>query len=265
MCGIIFFWKTIKYQKKCLKTLKLQVKFKKIMKKTIILLLIVGAIICKPLYAQKYVGGFGFFSGGVSAPFSNSVQTKLQSPQLFGNTFKFSSPGVHYGGKGFAVLGNTLIGGGGGGSYISGSSPVGEATLSYGAGFFNVGYLIHNKEKSKVFVLGGIGGGGGSFKIINTGITPMRLENNQEIPANENREVSTGGFGFEFVVGGHYRIIGKSTDEGNGGLLLGLIAGVNYFPTQTWKLNTTETAVSGLKSLSNFYVGVTFGMGGGSN
>lgn len=220
-----------------------------------------------PLMAQNKAnnGGFGYFRGGVGMPLGNQVQNRLKEANMFGNQFKLSTPGVHLGGQGFGIINRFIIGGGGYSTTITGSNDLGETTYSIGAGFFNFGYLLIKKESTNLFAFAGIGGGGGNLKIKNTGSLTMALATNQQIPVNENRKINSGGFGFEFGVGYNRVLINKTEQNIKGGFMLGLVAGINYFPTQEWKFEANETKVSNMGNLSSVYIGITIGGGGSSN
>lgn len=218
------------------------------------------------LSAQDRRGGMGFFEAGVDIPFSSKVETRLQNVGLLGANFLFDSPGLHFGGRGFGMFNRFMIGGGGYATTMSGTNNAGEATLSVGAGFFNFGYKFVDRERTLAYVFGGVGGGGGNLRVKNTGGVTMAFAANQQIPSGENRLVNGGGFGFEAGLGINQLIIRNDDEEGGyGGFMLGLIAGINYFPSGTWKFEANETNVTGLGNLSSFYVGITIGGGGFEN
>lgn len=212
--------------------------------------------------AQQSSGGFGHFIAGVGMPFSGQVQTRMQDPAMFGSNFSFNTPGLYLGGQGLGVFNRFLMGGGGGGVSMNGSTPIGEVEYSMGAGFFNFGYILVQKGSTNLYAFGGIGGGGGNLRIKNTSDTvTMRLASNQMIPAGENRKINGGGLGFEFGIGLN-RFMMKSNDENRcSGFMLGLIAGVKLFPGQNWVFEANESKVNNLGNASSFYVGITIGGG----
>lgn len=229
------------------------------MKKGLILLLLSLGIIS--VNAQSN-GGFGYFEVGVAGMGNTKVQERLQGASLLGNGFTFNTPGIHIGGRGLAVFGNFLIGGGGYANTFNGSTNVGEASLGAGGGFFNLGYFLMKKPKTQLYTFAGFGGGGGTLKVINRSGITMNFAQNQTIAANENREISQGGFGFEFGVALNQFVIGGSEDGESGGFLVGLIAGGNFFPSSEWEFEANETKVTNMGNMSSFYVGITIGGGG---
>lgn len=210
-------------------------------------------------------GGFGFFEAGVAGNTNTKVQSRLQGATLLGNGFTFNSPGIHIGGRGLAVFGRFLMGGGGYANSFSGSTNTGDAKLSIGGGFFDVGYFLMKKPQTQLYAFGGFGGGGGSLKVTNNSAQTMSFAQNQMIAANENREINQGGFGFEFGVGLNQFVIGGKDDSGSGGFMVGLIAGANFFPSSEWKFEANETNVTNMGNMGSFYVGITIGGGGFSN
>lgn len=215
--------------------------------------------------AQKGEGGFGYFSAGIGGHIGNDVETRLQSAALFGNTFNLPATGLNFGGKGFGIFSRFIIGGGGYGTSVSASTANGEAELSSGAGFFNFGYLFVKKKKTLFYGFGGIGGGGSTLSIKNTGAVTLAFAANQQIPTGETRKISSGGFGFEAGIGVQQLVISKGDDGERGGFMIGLVAGINYFPSQDWRFEANDTKVSNMGNLSSFYVGITIGGGGISN
>lgn len=210
-------------------------------------------------------GGFGFFEAGIAGNTNNKVQSRLQGATLLGNNFTFSTPGLHIGGRGLAVFGDFLMGGGGYGSSFTGSTEAGEASLSIGGGFFDVGYLLMKKNRTHLYTFVGFGGGGGSLKVTNTSALTMSFAQNQTIASGENRKIEQGGFGFEFGVGLNQFVIGGGDDGGSGGFMVGLIAGANFFPSSEWEFEANETKVTNMGNMGSFYIGITIGGGGLSN
>lgn len=218
-------------------------------------------IAANTINAQTNQGGFGYFSAGIGGQLSNNVEKRLQGPAVFGADFNLPAVGQHFGGRGFGIFNRFILGGGGYGTSVSGSSSNGEAKLSTGAGFFNFGYLFVKKEKTLFYGFGGIGGGGSTLEVKNTGAGTLDFAPNQQVPTGEMRKISAGGFGFEAGIGIQQMVISKSNNEGRGGFMIGLVAGVNYFPAQDWRFKANDTKVNGLGSLSSFYVGITIGSG----
>jgi hypothetical protein len=222
-------------------------------------------VLAHTVLAQKYEGGFGYFNAGIGGHLNKSIETRLQGTTLFGNTFNFSSIGRTMGGKGFSIFSNFLIGGGGYGTTVLGNTSNGEVKLSTGGGFFNFGYLFVKKERTFMYGFGGIGGGGSTLEIKNTGTVTLDFGTNQQIPTGEKRKIKAGGFGFEAGIGVQQLIKGKGDNTSRSCFMLGLVAGINYFPAQDWRFETNDTKVSGMGNLSSFYVGITIGGGGISN
>lgn len=230
------------------------------MKRILIIIFCVGFAL--PAFSQlKASGGFGYFVAGVSGTANTKIQTRLQSATLLGNGFSFNTPGLHFGGRGYGVFGKFLMGGGGYGSSFSGTTNAGEAKLSVGGGFFNVGYFIVQKPTTYLYAFGGFGGGGGSLKVINNSQLTMSFDQNQNVPSGENRKISQGGFGFELGVGFNKMVIGSISESGGSGFMVGLIAGINFFPSDDWEFEATKTNVTNMGNMSSFYIGLTIGGG----
>lgn len=219
--------------------------------------------LCVPLTAQTKPGSgsFGYFVAGVGMPIGNNVETRMKEAGMFGNNFSFNSPGIHLGGRWLGVYNRFMLGGGGYSTSLSGSNSVGEVDYTIGAGFFNFGHFITKKEKLNAYVFGGVGGGGANMRIKNTGPITMALAPNQQIPVNENRKINSGGFGFELGAGINRLITTHNDDKSIGGFMLGLVAGINFFPTQSWEFETNESKVTNMGNPSSIYVGITIGGG----
>lgn len=210
-------------------------------------------------------GGFGYFQAGVAGNTNTQLESRLQGATLLGNGFTFSTPGISIGGRGLAVFGNFLMGGGGYGSTFTGSTNAGEASLRIGGGFFDVGYFLMKKPRTHLYAFVGFGGGGGSLKVTNNSALTMSFAQNQVIASNENREINQGGLGFEFGVALNQFVIGNTNDDGSGGFMVGLIAGANFFPSSEWEFEANETNVTSMGNMGSFYIGITIGGGGFSN
>jgi hypothetical protein len=229
------------------------------MKKALILL---SLSLCVLVADAQSNGGFGYFVAGVAGNTNTKVQSRLQGATLLGNGFTFNNPGLHIGGRGLAVFGKFVMGGGGYGSSFTGSTNAGEARLSIGGGFFDVGYFLMKKPQTQLYTFVGFGGGGGSLKVTNTSALSMSFAPNQIISANENREINQGGFGFEFGIGVNQFVIGKTDESGSGGFMVGLLAGANFFPSSEWEFEANGTNVTNMGNMSSFYIGLTIGGGG---
>lgn len=209
---------------------------------------------------QSNRGGFGYLTLGAGSIQTASAQNKLQGSNVLGNDFSFNNAGLLIGGKGFGLFNRVLIGGGGYGVRVMGTSKNGQAEYIMAGGGLNVGYVLKHKTRSMFYSYLGIGGTGGTIVVKNNGTTPMRFSANQEIPANENRTLSGGGIGFEFGVG-FLKTIAKD-ENSTGGFMLGVIGGVNYLPTERWEFVSNGTTISGLGNRSSIYLGITIGAGG---
>ncbi len=133
-------------------------------------------------------GGAGYFGPGFI--FLNYKNLN----DLFANYRIESAQKSHFvfGGGGWGQLGKTRIGGWGIGGAQSVHSESIYVELSYGAGFFEVGYSLLNAPKIKLTPLIGIGGSGLTLKIKSQIYNPLTL-NNVLLSPSGIAKVSKGG------------------------------------------------------------------------
>ena len=103
-------------------------------------------------------GGFGLWVGNVNVDELNSHFKKYGIVEL---------NSMHYGtgGQGYGVINNVFLGAGGFSMRQSVSSGEVKVDVSYGGGWFEVGYGLIMKKRIFVFPMVGIGGGGYEFKL----------------------------------------------------------------------------------------------------
>ncbi|MCX7785443.1 MAG: PDZ domain-containing protein [candidate division WOR-3 bacterium] len=133
-------------------------------------------------YGAGYFGpGFVFFNyDNINTVFTNYHIESAQKSQFV------------FGGGGWGQIGRTRLGGWGIGGSQSVNSESIYVELSYGAGFFEVGYLLINAPTIKLSPLIGIGGGGLSLKIKSRGYNPLTFNNVLTAPGGVAK-VSKGG------------------------------------------------------------------------
>ena len=177
----------------------------------------------------KTSGGGGFTIG-----YGYMDVSALQKfiPEGIGN---FNNQHLLIGGTGHGFIENIVIGGSGSGMIGSElSTDSFKYSLGGGYGTFDLGYLIVNKEKIKVYPMLGIGGGGYSIRISEN----QSLSVN-EIVSNPAREinVSAGRFIFDFSMNLNLvPALDYNEDTGAyGGIMTGLKVGYIYsLPSSGW-------------------------------
>lgn len=173
-------------------------------------------------------------SGGFTIGYGNMDVSGLQKfiPEGTGN---FNDQHLLIGGTGHGFIGNIVIGGSGSGMIGSElSTDSFKYSLGGGYGTFDLGYLIVNKEKIKVYPMFGIGGGGYGIQISENQNLSV-----SEIVSNPSREinVSAGRFIFDFSFNlDLIPALDYNEDTGAyGGLMTGLKVGYIYsLPSSGW-------------------------------
>jgi hypothetical protein len=174
----------------------------------------------KSLYQN---GGMGYFMTGVGINDIGNLNSVLKDHAYWDMSDMFYS----IGGGGHAIIKRFIIGGEGhtiiGDAVTSGDT---KTSLLGGYGLANVGYLVFSTKKLRLYPLVGFGGGGLTFKIVDTQGSPSF----QELLDHPTRsvEMSTGCLLVSMSLGFDYLIAQEETEMGVGGMILGFRAGYNF-------------------------------------
>jgi hypothetical protein len=229
-----------------------------------ILFLLVFYFLSSTNIAFAISGGIGYFSFGLGYGTNFSDMNKI----LKNETFPTISPGgIQWGGGGFAVIKNITIGGEGYGFFVLSQPEAKDLKVSFSGGFgtFNLGYVVYN---TKSFILSpfiGIGGGSNSITVQEkTGETIHFDKELLEGKKLKESRVSRGIFALSLGLGGNLLTLGKRTDEGFAGLILGFRLGYIFEPFGSkWKIGDSEVkGIPSSFSLSRVFFNITIGGGG---
>ncbi len=222
------------------------------------LLLFVALLLSSATQAQKIsrFGGMGFFSFGLTDVKQPGLNTQLTAA---GYT-ALQSNQLSFGGEGFGIVNNFLIGGRGGGmgrQQFSNGTNTGTITNSYGS--FLLGYTFPVGKKLLFYPLVGFGGIDSELTIENSATT----NNMGNALANPNQitvikaEVPILDFSLNFVV----PVFGSVA--GGGGPMLGITAGYMFSPAAgNYKMNGRDLINVPSGQINGFYVRMLFGGGG---
>ena len=184
-------------------------------------------------------GGMGYFMMGGGFLDIDALKSTLKDHGYWEPT-NFS---ISLGGGGHAIVGKLIIGGEGhsilGDRVTSGDT---KTAIYGGYGMFNLGYIVHSTKTFRLYPLLGLGGGGLTFEILDTGGSPT-FGDLLDHPTR-SVEMSTGGFMASFALGFDYLVVFEETEEGVGGLVFGLRAGYSLALTKSdWQMD--ELNISG--------------------
>jgi hypothetical protein len=228
-------------------------------------------MVCVVLSAEIAVGqgirggGFGHGYIGTALNISPDIQRDLRSSSLLGSELQLNRPGVFGGGGGYGVFGNRLLLGGSGlGFKVSDATSRGEATLSIGGGFVNVGYLVTIKDNMFSFPYIGVGANGMTLKVKNRSNETFAF-GDRDVVSGDFIELTSGGMSFE--AGYAFKVLTFSLREegSHGGLMVGVQAGTYIFTgLQDWNEATTGDIVPSFSKAYSFspYLRLTIGGGG---
>jgi hypothetical protein len=228
-----------------------------------ILFLLVFYFLSSTNIAFAISGGIGYFSFGLGYGTNFSDMNKI----LKNETFPTISPGgIQWGGGGFAVIKNITIGGEGYGFFVLSQPEAKDLKVSFSGGFgtFNLGYVVYN---TKSFILSpfiGIGGGSNSITVQEkTGETIHFDKELLEGKKLKESRVSRGIFALSLGLGGNLLTLGKRTDKGFAGLILGFRLGYIFEPFGSkWKIGDSEVkGIPSSFSLSRVFLNITIGGG----
>lgn len=201
-------------------------------------------------------GGMGFLSFGLTELRQSGLNSQLITAGYTG----LASSQLSFGGEGFGILNNFVIGGRGGGlgkQQFSNGSTTGNISNSYGS--FLLGYTFSLGKKMLFYPLVGFGGIDSEITIENpttTNSMTTAFTNPNQITVI-NAEVPVLDFSVNFVV----PVFGNVA--GGGGPMLGISAGYIFSPTAgNYRMNGRELTNIPSGQINGFYVRMLFGGGG---
>lgn len=216
--------------------------------------------------AQQLRGGFGHAFVGTAFNVSPGIQNDLGSSSLLGNDLQLNHFARVAGGGGYGLIGGkVLLGGSGYGYQVADATNRGQATLSVGGGFVNVGYLIVQRDNLLAFPYFGMGGNGMRLKIKNGTSDNVFDLGNKTINPGRYLNLNSAGLSFEIGYSMQFLTFSLAEDGGHGGLMIGLQAGAYIFSgLEDWHEQNSDDLVASLSATSAFspYVRLTIGGGG---
>jgi hypothetical protein len=243
-----------------------RVKSDKITKRVwwLILFLLVFYFLSSTNIAFAISGGIGSFSFGPVYGTNFSDMNKLLDKKGFSTASPF---GIQWGGVGFGIIKNIIVGGEGYVFFILPQPEAKDLKVSFGGalGNFNLGYVVYNTKSFILYPFIGIGAGSNSITVQErTGETIQFDEELLEGKKLKESRVSRGIFALSLGLGGDLLTLGKRTDEGFAGLILGFRLGYIFEPFGSkWKIgNSEEKGIPSSFSLSRIFFNITIGGGG---
>ena len=229
----------------------------------LILFAVAGIIPNAQIFAQEHEetglhSGKGYFMFGWNKLNIGNLNAQLAAKgysQLSDNLFSF-------GGGGFGIINNFLLGGEGHGLYgTTVASGNYNLSLTAGYGFFDLGYIVFSSESVSIFPIIGIGGGGITLDITNR--NALTFDEILDEPGRMSK-LSAGGFLMNFSIGADYIIdMGNNDNESNGGLAVGIIAGYTFAPMKgQWQMNQVTVSGGPEVGVDGFYIRLMIGGGG---
>lgn len=229
----------------------------------------IAAVICiailGPVKAQVIRGGFGYGYVGLAMNISPDIQHDLSASAILGSGLRLNRPGILGGGGGYGVLGKRiLLGGSGSGYRIADATSRGQATLSTGGGFVNLGYLISIRQGSFAYPYIGIGGRGMRLSVKNT--TDELFDVGGKVVApGESIRLNCGGIGFEAGYGIQFLTFSMAETGSCGGLMVGLQVGTYVFAAiEDWHEGSSNDMIPAFSEGYSIapYIRLTIGGGG---
>ncbi len=177
------------------------------------------------------------------------------------NFMRFSDNYALFGGEGYALLNDLLLG-------VSGSAIIGEdrnrhnlnTEINGGMGFFHIGYAVINRDDLKVFPRFGFGGGGVEFNIMRDDdvfINDIITSPGREINLRVENLMLDFSIGIDFVP--VIMSFGEDNEEGVGiktGLRVGYTYGVN---NDNWTYGGGDIIGAPAFSMDTFYIKLIIG------
>ena len=206
-------------------------------------------------------GGFGHVSFGPAIGSYSRLQRDLQQSHLLGSDFFLATQGVLIGGGGMAYYSGGLLLGGNGFAcfYGAGSGTRGESSITTGAGFFNIGYALHNQSGFLLYPYAGFGGMGTTLELTNHVGTALSLGANHQLQPGQTHKYSASGIALE----GGIAIKKLLANNSGSGFIVGLEFGTFGLPAmQAWQTEDDQKATSLTSTHSQgFYVRLSLGGG----
>ena len=211
--------------------------------------------------SQVAAQGFGHFSVGPVIGNFSKLERDLQQFSMFGQDFYLPASGISVGGGGFAVMDNgIMIGGNGLGAFFgSDGNANGQASLTTGGGFFNLGYPMHRDGGWLLYPYAGFGYTGTTLELSNTGRRPVSLSVSHSLHAGETEKYTTGGISLEGGVGLKKLMMRQNS---KGGFLFGIDLGTYGLPVlQGWEHDGEKITSLTSTRAQAFYIKLSFGGG----
>lgn len=229
-------------------------------KKIGLLVLFLGCLSVQAQQRAAY-GGIGYGDIGMhSVP--NALNTILEAQGLLsGGSFPGLSPG--FGGGGFGIINNFIIGGQGFGSFLN-NRVYNSTELDYGlgGGLFTLGYTFVNRNGNFFYPTLGIGGAGLELEIENNGTSALTFGNESILP--DQRRTFEAGTGLAEIALNFQRMI----LDPEGGIAVGFRIGYrqSLIPAQWYVYGAfdDEDSLGDIENLniSQFFFSITIGGGG---
>lgn len=216
--------------------------------------------------AQSLRGGFGHGYFGAAYNISPGIEKDLQVSSLLGNDLQLNRLARFGGGGGYALFGNRiLLGGSGFGYRVSDATARGQATLTMGGGFVNIGYLTVYRDNILGFPYAGIGGKGLKAKIKNNTSDESFNIGNRVIRPGEYINLYSGGISFELGYALKFLTFSVKEPGGHGGFMVGVQAGTYIFTgMEDWHEKSSDDVIANFATPYSFspYLRITIGGGG---
>jgi hypothetical protein len=204
--------------------------------------------------SNKSCGGFGYFS------FSGEQLhlTDLNHSLTANGYSSFNTIGTSYGGGGYFVINNFMIGGGG--SWLADSrrkNPGSSQHLKGGYGCFSIGYLIYSGKRSLFYPTIGLGGGGYDMIVSKNSSSP---DFTQQLNTPSGTLSANAGGWMSNIQLNYQCFFSKAGTEG---FFIGLRAGYKYSPYD-WSVGIDNNKLNNAPgiNMNGFYASII--LGGGS-
>lgn len=206
-------------------------------------------------------GGAGYFAAGIAMIDMENLNAKLTAKGYP----EFKDNFITMGGAGHSFMNKLVIGGEGygltqNGTTVSLMGTTYKSQIGVGYGFFDIGYLLYSTKRMNIFPMLGIGGGGVTMDIVETGSVGF-----DDVLSAPKRNVSLekAAFLLNFSLNAEYFIAFEENKDGMGGLLLGVQMGYTFAPyTSDWKIDEYDVTGGPDFKFNGPYVRVMFGGGG---
>jgi hypothetical protein len=205
---------------------------------------------------RKMMGGAGYFSIGLHSAELMDLNANLEQEGFA----SFKANLLHYGGGGYGIIKNWIIGGEG--HYYRNQEVVDSnrtSSLQGSNGMFKLGYVVLSKKGFYLYPVLGVGGGIYDLKLKQQDSLPTF----PDIAANPGRSthLTANGLVLDGALGMSFTPKGGVT--GSGGPTLGLRIGYQLSPSDfKWKMDGDELSGGPTLNMDGMYVRLTIGGGG---